>query len=342
MTMPPLNKRSLLVTTGDADGIGFEVAAKALVKLPKSFFHACSVFLFVTKAHEKRYFSLLKSNFSIETLYISSADFSTRAAVENSRSKSNSTKPKLFLVVASDSPPDWIYNLAKVCLSSPDQSALVTGPLSKTLIKSAGYSAIGHTEILESVSKASPLYMGFVGKYFNVILLTGHIPLKNVSKAIRKIDWTKTFDIVTDFVCGLKVSKRNIGLVGLNPHAGEKGLISGGEDEYLKSSIDQLNTRSTKIKIEGPLVPDAAFLKANWSRFSVYLCPYHDQALIPFKAIHGQDSGVHVTLGLPFVRTSVDHGTAKEIFGKNLANPNSMKEALVLAQQLLAKKVKSS
>ena len=109
-------------------------------------------------------------------------------------------------------------------------------------------------------------------------------------------------------------------------------MISMGEENYLSK---QIKLNKGKLNIKGPLVPDAAFLKSNWGKFSVYLCPYHDQGLIPFKAIHGQDSGVHVTLGLPFVRTSVDHGTAKEIFGKNIANPNSMKEALLLAVRLL-------
>lgn len=332
------SKAILLVTTGDPDGVGFEVTAKALVLLPRVFFQKTVVCLFVTKDFQKPYLALLKKKFSVTCLYKPSFGFSPSDLIRLSSGK----KPNLFFVVASDSPADWIFYLSKLCLKCPQTTALVTGPLSKTLIKSAGYSAIGHTEILADVSKSSPLYMGFVGKFFNVVLLTGHIPLKDVSATLKNINWKKTFEIIRPFVADLKLSHKPIGVLALNPHAGEKGLISAGEDGFLKQQIEVLNSYSTGLKLEGPLVPDAAFLKANWQRYSVYLSAYHDQGLIPFKAIHGQDSGVHITLGLPFIRTSVDHGTAKEIYGKNQANPNSMKEALTLAQKLLVNKIENS
>ena len=124
-------------------------------------------------------------------------------------------------------------------------------------------------------------------------------------------------------------------LVGLNPHAGEKGLIGKFESENLKPVLTQIKK---KHSVEGPLVPDAAFFDDNWKKYSTYVCLYHDQGLIPFKMVHGQDSGVHLTLGLPFIRTSVDHGTAKNIFGKNKANPNSMIEAVDWAIKLAKRK----
>jgi 4-hydroxythreonine-4-phosphate dehydrogenase len=92
--------------------------------------------------------------------------------------------------------------------------------------------------------------------------------------------------------------------------------------------------RGRGLKVEGPLVPDAAFFKENWAKYSVFVANYHDQGLIPFKMIHGQESGIHITLGLPFVRTSVDHGTAKNIFGKNKADARSMKLAIDWALKL--------
>ena len=115
-------------------------------------------------------------------------------------------------------------------------------------------------------------------------------------------------------------------LVGINPHAGEDGLIGNEELDVFLEAIKI--AKSKKIPIEGPLVPDAAFLKENWSKFSVYICPYHDQGLIPFKLVHGHKSGVHITMGLPFIRTSVEHGTAKKLFGKNKAYYESMLEAI--------------
>lgn len=321
-----LSSKNILITTGDADGIGFEVSAKALCQLPRRFFKSNRVFIFVTKTYQKKYFNLLKKHFSINSITLSSEDFALVDFITPTK------KPILNFMICTNTPADWIFSLSKVCLENPLSTALVTGPLSKTLIKDSGYPFIGHTEILAHVSKTKSLFMGFVGTYFNVILLTGHIPTNRVSKELKKNDWKGIFKIVGSFQNGLPGKNKPVAMVGVNPHAGEKGIISTGEEAYL---LKQIRQHGRGLNIQGPLVPDAAFLKANWGKYSVYLCPYHDQGLIPFKAIHGQDSGVHVTLGLPFVRTSVDHGTAKEIFGKNIANPNSMKEALVLAERLL-------
>jgi 4-hydroxy-L-threonine phosphate dehydrogenase PdxA len=294
--------------------------------LPAVFFKSNRAFLFVTNLYQVKYFELLKKHFFLNIVTTTSLDFDLWDFSTKSK------KPVLNFIVATDSPADWILNLAKICFDNSTTTALVTGPLSKTLIKDAGYSFIGHTEILAYVSKTKSLYMGFVGKYFNVILLTGHVPLNRVSKELKKTDWKSVFEIIHSFRKGLPQRKKPVAMVGVNPHAGEKGMISAGEEDYL---LKQIKLDKSGLNIQGPLVPDAAFLKANWGKYSVYLCPYHDQGLIPFKTIHGQDSGVHVTLGLPFVRTSVDHGTAKELFDKNLANPNSMKEALLLAERLL-------
>ncbi len=102
----------------------------------------------------------------------------------------------------------------------------------------------------------------------------------------------------------------------------------------MSQSAFVLQMVSGGMNIVGPLVPDAAFFKENWDKFSVYVANYHEQGLIPFKMIHGQESGLHITMGLPFVRTSVDHGTAKNIFGRNKANPASMRLAIEWAIQL--------
>ncbi len=162
--------------------------------------------------------------------------------------------------------------------------------------------------------------MGFVGKEFNVLLATDHISLSSVESQLLNGEFKKALRSADLFRKMLK-DKRKIGVLGLNPHAGEKGIIGNCESRLFKKLPPQF---------EGPLVPDAAFLKKNWKRYSVFQCLYHDQGLIPFKMQHGQDSGVHVTIGLPFIRTSVDHGTAEDIFNKNIANCSSMLEAIEL------------
>ena len=117
---------------------------------------------------------------------------------------------------------------------------------------------------------------------------------------------------------------KKIGVLGLNPHAGEEGLL-GDEDIALKKRLNKWEGL-----VEGPLVPDVAFFKENWPRFFMYICMYHDQGLIPFKMIHHRKS-FQLSLGLPFMRVSVSHGTAKDIYGQNKADPESMKRALLWA-----------
>jgi len=117
------------------------------------------------------------------------------------------------------------------------------------------------------------------------------------------------------------LQKLPVALVGLNPHAGESGLLGSEEISTFQPLLKKLK------EVVGPLPPDTAFLKQNWNKFSVFVCPYHDQGLIPFKMIHGTQ-GFHLTFGLTFVRTSVDHGTAFDIYGKNKADGSSMLDAI--------------
>ena len=174
--------------------------------------------------------------------------------------------------------------------------------------------------------------MGFFGKQFSVVLATGHSPLARAIIEFSPSRLTRAIAAAERLrsILPPRQAALPLALVGLNPHAGESGLI--GKDEIWLTKL--VRDLSTSIDIVGPLVPDAAFLPPNWKRHSVYICPYHDQGLIPFKMVHGFDSGVHLTLGLPFVRTSVDHGTAKDLFGKNKAEHGSMKDALRVAIRL--------
>ena len=199
------------------------------------------------------------------------------------------------------------------------------------MIKASGRSDIGHTEVLARLSGVEHLFMGFVGQHFSVVLVTGHMPLKQATQALSP----KLFNSAIAAALRLRdvlpraQQKRPLGLVGVNPHAGENGML-GQEEIWMK--------KLTNRNVQGPLVPDAAFLPQNWQRHSVYVVPFHDQGLIPFKLVHGFEGGVHLTLNLPFVRTSVDHGTAKDIFGLGKANPGSMKDAITTAIRLLREK----
>jgi 4-hydroxythreonine-4-phosphate dehydrogenase len=325
-----LKRKKIVITTGDVDGIGLEVTYKALKKLSKSVFKENLFFIYTHVNSEKLILKKIKKDFKCHALdenadgSLNIDDFSLFF------SKASNEDIKLVLISSKRSPADWVFSASKFCMVKYFD-ALVTAPLSKTLIKSSGYSEIGHTEILQTVSACKNLYMLFLGKFFNVVLLSGHMPLASVPAFINKFDDASLVASLNNIrkLLPSKIKNKPFALLGLNPHAGEDGIIGGQEELHLRDYF-----KSQKLSFVGPLVPDAAFLKKNWNTFSIYIASYHDQGLIPFKMIHGQDSGVHITLGLPFVRTSVDHGTAKDLFGKNKANPNSMIDAITWAIKL--------
>ena len=305
----------IVITTGDADGIGWEVTVKALSALGPQ--PGVQFFVFRSEyaktAYGPRRFKSVK--------------YTNLKEARNAKFTSGS----LIEIYDPSSPAHWVERAAQACLKGEFQ-ALVTGPLSKTSVVAAGMNDIGHTEILARVSGCKNLFMGFVGQKFSVVLATGHQPLARALNELNPARLKLALQAARQLrpLLPLGARRRPVALVGVNPHAGEEGLI-GQEEKWFRTVIASFLPRE---QIAGPLVPDAAFLPHNWPLYSVYVCPYHDQGLIPFKLIHGFDSGVHLTLGLPFVRTSVDHGTAKDLFGKNLARSGSMKDALMAAIRL--------
>ncbi len=212
--------------------------------------------------------------------------------------------------------------------------AIVTSPISKEGLKLAGIDFPGHTEILAKFTRTDKYRMLFVSKFFNVLLHTIHIPLKDVSFAIKKIDLEETILIGIDFCKKyLKKEKPLIFVSGLNPHAGENGKIGLEEKDYILPIIENLKNHN----IKGPFPPDTIFFKALHEKPDLIIAMYHDQGLIPLKLLdfHG---AVNVTLGIPFVRTSPDHGTAFDIAWKGIANNQSMLNAVKLAIKFAQKK----
>jgi 4-hydroxythreonine-4-phosphate dehydrogenase len=316
------NFKKVALTTGDPGGIGFEVSAKALAKLgPQT-----NIIFFLYRDHlqqraQPALFKLLDKNFLRLT-------FTNQTAAlhffEILKKQNSIPKNILFDLALSSSAAHWVVDAANACLEKKLDS-LVTGPLSKTLVKASGLKFMGHTGAFRQLRPKSKMHMAFAGKEFNVLLASDHMSLESVPKFLNKKTIADAITAAKEFK-SLIGSKKKIAILGLNPHAGESGMIGSFEKKYL----------STLPKdVDGPLVPDAAFLKSNWKKYSVFICLYHDQGLIPFKLVHGQDSGVHITMGLPFVRTSVDHGTAFDLYKKNLANPASMLDAINLNLKLI-------
>jgi len=215
--------------------------------------------------------------------------------------------------------------------------ALVTAPISKEALHAAGHPFPGHTELLAAMTGVEDQVMMLAGPRLRVALVTTHIPLRAVPAAltterIKKTIMT-TFQWLKDYV---GVTDPKLAVAGLNPHAGEGGLFGTEEEEIIAPAIEEC--RQGGMAVDGPLPPDSLFFQAASGRYDAVVSMYHDQGLIPLKLLHFRD-GVNITLGLPIIRTSVDHGTGYDIAGQGLADPTSLINAILMASKMaLAKK----
>ncbi|HVP90726.1 MAG TPA: 4-hydroxythreonine-4-phosphate dehydrogenase PdxA [Terriglobales bacterium] len=209
--------------------------------------------------------------------------------------------------------------------------ALVTAPVSKAAWNLAGVPWRGHTEYLEHLHPGA--VMSFWSDRLRVALLSHHVPLKEALGRVRKEALVAYFRALNRGVQGLADGPREFLVPGLNPHAGEDGLLGGEEEGEIRPAV--VAAREEGIDVRGPFPPDTVFRQALGRRERMVAALYHDQGLIAFK-LESFEAGVNVTLGLPFVRTSPDHGTAFDIAGRGLADPRSMAEAVRLAARLTA------
>ena len=211
-------------------------------------------------------------------------------------------------------------------------AAIVTNPIQKETLYAAGFPHPGHTEYLAELAGGVTPVMMLVGAELRVVPVTIHRPLREAIASLR------TADIVTAgkiTAAGLQrdfaIARPRLAIAGLNPHAGESGTMGREDIEIVAPAVAAL--RALGIDATGPLAPDTMFHAAARARYDVAICMYHDQALIPLKTLDF-DRGVNITLGLPFIRTSPDHGTALDIAGRGIANPASLVAALALAGEL--------
>jgi 4-hydroxythreonine-4-phosphate dehydrogenase len=215
--------------------------------------------------------------------------------------------------------------------------ALVTAPISKANLAAAGVATPGHTELLAALAGDVPVRMMMAGPRLRVVLVTTHLRLAAVPRAISTplvFDTLRIADRALREQFGLKQPR--IAVAGLNPHAGDQGLFGDEESRVIAPAVRA--ARRARIDARGPFGADSAFPHALAGQFDAVVCMYHDQGLAPFKLLHFAD-GVNVTLGLPFVRTSPDHGTAHDIAGRGVADWRSMAAALRLAARLASRQL---
>jgi 4-hydroxythreonine-4-phosphate dehydrogenase len=217
-------------------------------------------------------------------------------------------------------------------------AAIVTGPINKSLMQQAGYRFEGHTELIAHLTGIKEVVMMLAGARLRVALVTIHCALKEVPSQLNQAKIFRTIEITwqalqRDF--GLK--RPRLAVAALNPHAGEAGLFGLEEQEQIRPAVEKAQKQG--MLVEGPFPADTLFYQAAQGRFDVVVAMYHDQGLIPLKLLHFAD-GVNITLGLPIIRTSVDHGTAYDITGKDQADPSSLIAAIKMAVKMAENRAK--
>jgi 4-hydroxythreonine-4-phosphate dehydrogenase len=210
-------------------------------------------------------------------------------------------------------------------------AAVATAPINKEAFAAAGIPWRGHTELLAHLTGAPKVAMMFHSAALRVVLATVHIPLAEVPLALTRESLEGTIALTASELPRFGWASPRIALAGLNPHAGEHGLMGVEEDLVLRPAVAA--SRASGIAIEGPLPADTVFVRAMRGEFDAVIACYHDQGLIPVKLVAFGEA-VNVTLGLPIIRTSVDHGTAFDIAGTGVADPSSMVQAVLLAAKL--------
>lgn len=321
MRISRINKPVVLITMGDPSGIGPEVIVKTLASDKIS---ALANFYVIGDAY---IFNRVKRRLGV-TAAIPLIDLDN---VPRKGYAPGVSRPEFGKAAI-----DYI-DTALELLSQGAADAVVTGPVNKYSIRAAGYrSFTGHTEYLAAYAGVRDFAMMFVGQRLKITLVTRHMPLKEACRRLSKDAIARAILITHKYLREyFGIRHAAIGVCGLNPHAGENGLFGDEERRVIAPAIRRV---SGKIRtVTGPIAPDAVFYDALNGRYDAVVSMYHDQALIPFKTLYFRD-GVNLTLGLPFIRTSPDHGTAFDIAGRYIADPSSMREAIRLSCRLATAK----
>lgn len=230
----------------------------------------------------------------------------------------------------------WLKEGAQRCLRH-ELDALVTAPVNKESIIEAGNPQfVGQTEFLSHLAGTSHTGMMLMGKddrgrWLRVVLATTHLPLRLVADQLTQGKVELAIELAAQACADLELPRARVAVCGLNPHAGEGGKMGKEEITTIAPAVEAMRERN--FDVSGPFAADALFYYVFKGDYEIVVAMYHDQGLVPLKMI-GFESGINWTLGLPFIRTSPDHGTAYDIAGRGLANPSSMRAAIQLARQL--------
>ena len=248
-------------------------------------------------------------------------------------------EPGIESGVAGKAAASYIEAAVNLC-GSGEIDAIATAPINKRALFLGGYSFPGHTEFLAALTATEEYAMGFVAANLRLVLLSTHVPLAEAIRMVTKDRIEKTIRLADRELHRWGIERPRIAVAALNPHGAEGGLFGIEEVAEMTPAIEACRV-ADGINVRGPFSADTVFLRASRGEFDAVIACYHDQAMIPVKCLSFGEA-VNVTLGLPFIRTSVDHGTAFDIAGKGIAEHSSMVAAIKLAAELSLKSGESS
>lgn len=326
-------KPVIAITMGDAAGIGPEVCLKAIASARLS---NCSPIVIGAANVLRRAMHSLRLKMSLVPIKsVDQAQFQieTLNVLDSGGIQLNKLVPGKVSAMCGRASVNYVRIAARLAADGKVH-AITTGPLSKEAVYAAGLRYNGHTELLSEIFRARVVMM-FAAGNLRLALVTRHLPISLVSRAITKKGILETFRIIHNATDVLGFSEPSIAVLSLNPHRGEGGIFGNDEKRKIMPAIE--SARKSGIKVEGPFPADGFFGSRGQKRFDVIVAMYHDQGLIPYKMM-AFGRGVNVTLGLPIIRTSVDHGTAYDIAGRGIANERGMVEAIRFASLMARRK----
>ncbi len=325
-------KKWIGISLGDSTGVGPEVALKAIAAEAGQ--DDTQYLLIGDEAHTRR----LEASLGLQAPLIKFSNYGAvkgRFFITQPAGESLPEKPAAGCAAATHAAVAALRDTGERCRRG-ELEAMVTAPVNKEAIIRAGHKFIGQTEFLSELAGTGRTAMMLLGtdergRWLRVALATVHIAIKAVPQALTAEKITLAIELAAQSCRDLGLSRARIAVAGLNPHAGESGEF--GDEEITTIGPAVLAARKRGFDVAGPLSGDTVFHYALRGDFDAVVAMYHDQGLAPLKAV-AFDSGVNWTLGLPFIRTSPDHGTAYDIAGKGIAKPGSMIAAIRLAKQL--------
>jgi 4-hydroxythreonine-4-phosphate dehydrogenase len=321
---------------GDPAGIGPEITIRALSL--KNLYDQCRPIVigdFGTLIQEKKAYGLEPEIGAVDNIVDAQFKYGTIDLLDLNNVRIEELRMGETQSMAGKASYEYIKKGVELAINGEIQG-IVTCPINKEALNKAGFPYPGHTEILAELTGSREFAMMFLTPYLRVILVTIHQPLRKACNLIRRDRVLKTIELAYKALKSMDISNPRIAVAGLNPHASESGMFGREEIEEIEPAVRL--AKKAGLNVVGPIPPDTAFWRAKKGDFDLVVAMYHDQGCIPIKLI-GFEVGVNITVGLPIVRTSVDHGTAfrhaRERIG---ANPNSLVEAIKVATKMSQEK----